>query len=76
MLKRLSARVIHEDLIATLGADAVGHGLVMRYPRETRYSASTVAPSSVDIRMVMDDADQTILAAFDEIPFAPIGRLS
>jgi hypothetical protein len=48
----------------------------MKYPRETRYSASTGAPSSVDIPMVMGDADQAILAALDEIPFAPTRRLS
>jgi hypothetical protein len=76
VLKQLLVRAIHEDLAATLEANAVVYSSVTRYLREMRHSAPTDTAPSVVIPMVMDDADQGILAALDEIPFASIRCLS
>jgi hypothetical protein len=57
VLKGLSARATHEDLVATLGADAVACSSVTRHLRETRASASIDGAPSIDIPMVIDDAD-------------------
>jgi hypothetical protein len=57
-LKRLSARAIHEDLVPTLGTDAVAWTSVTRYFYETHYSSSTDTPSSFKIPMAMNNTDQ------------------
>jgi hypothetical protein len=38
--KRLSAVAIHDDLVATLGAEAVGYPSVTRYLREAIFASS------------------------------------
>jgi hypothetical protein len=75
-LKQLSARTIHEDLVATLGAHPTAYSSVTRHLRETRYSASTDAASLINISMEMHDTDSAVLTALDETPFASIRHLS
>jgi hypothetical protein len=75
-LKGLSARAIHEDLIATLGADAVGYSTVTRYLRETHFSPSTDRIPSDLLPEMPEDADEAILSALCEMPFASVRQLA
>jgi hypothetical protein len=68
--KRLSARVIHDDLVATLRRDAVAYRIVTRSLRETRFPQPTDTSLSIQIPQVSDDSDEAILAALCEASFA------
>jgi hypothetical protein len=74
--KGLSARAIHEDLVATLGQDAVAYSTVTRYLHEIRFDPSTEAKASIEIPQVPDDSDEAILAALCEVPFASVRQLA
>jgi histone-lysine N-methyltransferase SETMAR len=74
--KGLSARAIHQDLVATLGQDAVADSTVTRYLREIRFHPSTKAKASIEIPQVPDDSDEAILAALREAPFASVRQLA
>jgi hypothetical protein len=71
-LKRLSAHAIHENLIATLGIDAVVYSIITRYLRETRFFPSVNHIASGQIPEMSDDADEAILSALGETPFVSV----
>jgi GMP synthase-like glutamine amidotransferase len=75
-LKGMSAREIHDDIVATLGADAVSYSLVTRYLREAQFPPSKPERHSADVQRDLDDSDQAILAALEESPFASVRQLS
>jgi hypothetical protein len=68
--KGLSARTIHDDLVATLRPDAVADRTVTRSLRETRFPQPTDASPSIQIPQVSDDSDEAILATLCEALFA------
>jgi hypothetical protein len=70
-LKGLSAREIQEDLTATLGPHPVAYSQVRGY----LLPSSQDAPSA-EVRRRFDDADQALLSALDENPFAFVRDLS
>jgi hypothetical protein len=43
-LKGMSAREIHNDIVTTLGPDAVSYSLVTRYLRQARFPPSKPEP--------------------------------
>jgi hypothetical protein len=47
-LKGISAREIHDDLVATLGPDVVPYSSVTRYLREARFPPSQWEPHPAD----------------------------
>jgi hypothetical protein len=71
-----SQRASHEDLIATLWVGAVAHGSVTRYLREISGFAPTDAAPSVDIPVLIDDANPAVLELLGEISFGSIRHLS
>jgi hypothetical protein len=75
-LKGMSAREIHDDIIATLGPDAVLYSSVTRYLREVRFPPSKPEPHPADVQRDLDDSDQAILAALEDSPFASVWQLS
>jgi hypothetical protein len=73
--KGLSAVTIHDDLVATLGAEAVSYPSVTRYLREAIFASSN--PDTLPLpEHYLDDSDQAILLAFADQPFTSIRELS
>jgi hypothetical protein len=62
-LKGMSAREIDDDIVATLGPDAVLSSSVAQYLREARFPPSKPEPYPADVQRDLDDSDQVILAA-------------
>jgi hypothetical protein len=75
-LKGMSARKIHDDIVATLGPNAVSYSSVTRYLREARFHPSKPEPHPADVQRDLDDSDQVILAALEDSLFASVRQLS
>jgi hypothetical protein len=75
-LKGMSAREIHDDIVTTLGPDAVSYNSVTRYLREARFPPSKPEPHPPDVQKDLDDSDQAILAALEDGPFVSVPQLS
>jgi hypothetical protein len=74
--KRLSPLAIHDDLVTTLGADAVNYSWVTRY-LHAAVSTSSNPPTPLPYpEAQFDDCDQAILLALAEWPFASVRELS
>jgi hypothetical protein len=72
----IGAVAIDEDLVATLGADAISYPSVTRDLREAKFAISN--PKAIFLKLIRghDDCDQAILLALDERPFASIYQLA
>jgi hypothetical protein len=75
-LKGLSTRENHDDIVATLGPDAVSFSSVTRYLREAPFPPSKPEPYPADVQRGLNDSDQVILPALDDNPFASVRQLS
>jgi hypothetical protein len=75
-LKEMSAREIHNDIIATRGPDAVSYSSATHYLREARFPPSKPEPHPTDVQRDFDDSDQAILAALEDSLFASVRQLS
>jgi hypothetical protein len=69
------ARVIHDDLVATLG-EAIAYGTVTKYLREAQTGRDDAMPLSEEISPHIDDSDETIPSALQELPFSSVRQLS
>jgi hypothetical protein len=56
----MSAREIHDDIVAILGPDAVSYSSVTRYLREARFPPSKPETHPADVQTDLDDSDQAI----------------
>jgi hypothetical protein len=74
--KGLSPRAIHDDLVATLGADAVSSSSVTPYLRGALFSSSNPPTPLPEPEAQLDDCDHAILLARTEQPFASVRELS
>jgi hypothetical protein len=72
----MSAREIHDDIVATLGPDGVSYSSVTRYLREARFPPSKPEPHPVEAQRDFDDSDSAILAALEDSPFASVRQPS
>jgi hypothetical protein len=75
-LKRMSAREIHDNIVATPGPDAVLYSSVTRYLREARFPPSKPEPHPADVQIDLDDSDQVILSALEDGSFASVRQVS
>jgi hypothetical protein len=75
-LKGMSAREIHDDIVATLGPDVVSYTSVTRYLGEAQFPPSKPEPYPADVQRDLGDSDQAILAALEDSPFASVRQLS
>jgi hypothetical protein len=75
-LKGMSAREIHDDIVATLGPDAVSYSSVTRYLGEAQSPPSKLGPYPADVQRDLDDLDQAIFAALEDNPFVSAQQLS
>jgi hypothetical protein len=71
-LKGMLAREIHDDIVATLGPDAVSYSSVTHYLCEARFPLSKPEPHPADVQRDLDDSDQAILAALEDDPFVSV----
>jgi hypothetical protein len=74
--KGLSAIAIHDDLVATLGAEAVSYPSVTRYLHEAIFVSSNQPDPLPPPEHQLDDSDQVILLALADQPFTTIHELS
>jgi hypothetical protein len=74
-LKGMSAREIHDDIVATVGPGAGSCSLVTRYLREARFPPSKPEPHPANVQRDLDDSDQVILAAFEDSPLISVRQL-
>jgi hypothetical protein len=75
-LKELSARSIHQDLVAALGGDAMAYSTVTRYIHDAHCSPSSQTAAPIAVPSGLDDSDEAIVSALDENPFASVRQLS
>jgi hypothetical protein len=75
-LKGMSAPEIHDNIVATLVLDAVSYSSVTRYLGEAGFLPSKPEPHPTDVQRDLDDSDQAILSALEDIPFASVRQLS
>jgi hypothetical protein len=75
-LRGISPREIHDDIVATLGRDAMSYSSVTRYLREAQLPPSKPEPHPADVQRDLDDSDQAILSALEDSPFASVRQLS
>jgi hypothetical protein len=64
-----TARVIHDDLVATLDEKSIAYNTVTRDLRDARINPSVATRLSDNISPHLDESDETILQALEEFPF-------
>jgi hypothetical protein len=74
--KGLSPLAIHDDLVATPGADVVSYSSVTRYLREAIFASSNPPDPLSPPEHQLDNSDQVILLAPADQPFVSIRELS
>jgi hypothetical protein len=72
----MSARGVHDDIVAAVGHDAVSYSSVTRYLYEARFPPSKPEPHPADVQRDLSDSDQATLAALEDNPFASVRQLS
>jgi hypothetical protein len=75
-LKGISAHQIHDEIIGTLGPDAMSYSSVTRYLREARFPPLKPEPHPADVQRDLNNSDHVILAALEDSPFASVRQLS
>jgi hypothetical protein len=70
------ARVIHDDLVATLGEEAIAYGTVTESFRKAQTGRDGAMPLSEEISPYIDDSDEAILSALEELLFLSVRQLS
>jgi hypothetical protein len=74
-MKEMSFNAIHEDLVRTLGTDAVTDSLVTKYARSAKFSPKKDRPSSEPSVVEPIPVDDAILATLADYPFLSIHEL-
>jgi hypothetical protein len=72
----MSAREIHDDIVTTLGPDAVSYSSITRYLCEELFPPSKSEPHPSDVQRDIDDSDRAILSVLEDSPFASVRQLS
>jgi hypothetical protein len=74
--KGLKAMVVHRELRATLGPEAVSYPSVTADRREGRFSLQTSPATFSEFGLQADDSDTAILVALDDQPLASVRQLA
>jgi hypothetical protein len=75
-LKGMPPCEIHDDIVSTLGPDAMSYSLATRYLREARFPPLKPDLHPADVQRDLDDSDQAILTALEDSPIASMRQLS
>jgi hypothetical protein len=70
--KGLSPFAIHDDLVTTLGADAMSYSFVTSYLRDAVFFSSNQPTPLSESEARLDDCDHAILITLAEYPFASV----
>jgi hypothetical protein len=75
-MKGVTLDAIHDDLVRTLGKDAVAYSTVTKYARSAQFSGrkEAIPPEAPDVERSF--VDEVILAALAEFPFSSVRELS
>jgi hypothetical protein len=74
--KGLTAQVIHDDLVATLGEEAIAHSTVTNYLVVARIIPRDPTPFAAATSPHIDESDEAILIPLEELPFSSVRQLS
>jgi hypothetical protein len=74
--KGVSPKAKHDNLVATLGPDAMTYRIVARYVHDAKCTHPKVTSPPDRISRQFDESDQAILLALEEQPFSSIRQLS
>jgi hypothetical protein len=66
------ARVIHDDLAATLGEEAIAYSTVTKYLREAQAGPGDATALPEEISHHIEDSDEAILRALEEFSFTSV----
>jgi hypothetical protein len=69
------ARVIHDDLVATLGEEAIAYSNMTKYLREAQTSPDDATALPEEISPHIDDSDEAVLRALEEFSFSSVQHL-
>jgi hypothetical protein len=72
-MKGLSARDIHNELVAVLSPDAIAYSTVASYPQQRQFPTISAEPSDEPPTTIIDDP---ILDALDKQPFSSVTELA
>jgi hypothetical protein len=75
----MSAQAIHDDLVATLGAEAPAYSTVTKYLRTAPFDPAKGPPKTLRSKFTLfrfDDSDQAILAILEEKSFSSVRELA
>jgi hypothetical protein len=72
-MKRLSARDVHNELVAVLGPDAIAYSTVTNCLRQRQFPAISSEPSDQPPTTIIEDA---IMDALDKQPFSSVRELA
>jgi hypothetical protein len=74
--KGCMGRVIHVDLVVTLGEEAIAYSTVMKYLREGQTGPDDATALPDEISRHIDDSDEAILRALEEFSSSSVRQLS
>jgi hypothetical protein len=72
--KRLSPFAIHDNLVTTLGTDAVSYSSVICYLRDPVFSSSNQPTPLPEPEAQLDNCDHSILLTLVERPFTSVKK--
>jgi hypothetical protein len=75
-MKGMVLDAIHDDLVRTLGKEAVAHSTVTKSARSAQFSGRKEATSLEAPDVERSPVDEAILTALAEFPFSSVGELS
>jgi hypothetical protein len=75
-MKGVAIDAIHDDLVCTLGKDAVAYSTVTKYARSTQFSGRKEATLSETPDVECSPVDEAILTAPAAFPFSSVRELS
>jgi hypothetical protein len=75
-MKGMDLDAIHDDLVCTLGKDAVAYSTVTKYARNAQFSGRKEATPPEAPNMERSPVDEAILTALAEFPFSSMRDLS
>jgi hypothetical protein len=70
------AQVIHDDLVATLGEEAIAYGMVTNYFRAVRIFPLDATRFSDATSLHLDESGEAILRTLEELPFSSVRQLA
>jgi hypothetical protein len=73
--KGLTGQVIHDDLVATLGAEAIGDSTMRNYLRAARITPRDATAFVAATSPHINESDEDILRALEELPFSSVQHL-